>query len=193
MRGMFRAAVLALGLTLAVPAAGGMMDRGDGVHTESWFVNQSFMELKDELATAREAGKGFVLIWEQPGCSACQRLHEVNFQDKKLIDYIGGKFNVMVMNMFGEVEVTDFDGEVMPEKDLAFKHRVNFTPTTIFFDETGKEVFRLPGYFKPFYYLAGFVFAVEKGYADESVRGMFPRWMQVKGAKAREVYGSDGS
>ncbi len=182
------AAMLAA-LMLAFGTSARAEPRGDGIHTEVWFNNTSFLDLKEDLAEATQAGKGFVLIWEQPGCSSCQRLHDVNFQDRKLVDYVQANFAVMTMNMFGEVEATDFDGEVLPEKDLAAKHRVQFTPTTIFFDEAGNEVFRLPGYFKPYFYLAGFVFAKEKGYADEAARGMFPRWMQANGDKVRAAYG----
>lgn len=178
----------ALLFTFAVPAKSD--PRGDGIHTEAWFNNASFLDLKDDLAEAAKAGKGFVLIWEQPGCATCQQLHDVNFREKRLVDWIKANYAVMTMNMFGEVEVTDFDGEKLAEKALAEKHKVHFTPTTIFFDEQGKEVFRLPGYFKPYFYLAGFVFTRDKGYADAEVRGMFPRWLQAKGAKVKDIFGA---
>lgn len=184
-----RLASLLLVAAIAWPASAATIHREDGVHTENWFNNQSFMELKEDARDAAAQEKGFVVIWEQPGCGSCQRLHEVNFQHPKLIDYIGRRFSVMVMNMFGEVPVTDFDGEVMPEKDLAFKHKVSFTPTTIFFDAEGKELFRMPGYFSPYFYLAGFVFVAERGFADEAARGMFPRWLQANGPKVRAAFG----
>lgn len=182
----------AFALIVAAPAAAAPIHREDGIHTESWFNNQSFMVLKDETQDAAAAKKkGLVLIWEQPGCGSCLKLHDVNFQQKPLIDYIGQNFTVMTMNMFGEVIVTDFDGETLPEKDLAFKHKVSFTPTTIFFDETGKEVFRMPGYFSPYFYLAGYVFVAEGGPADAASRGMFPRWLQANQAKAKAAYGRE--
>lgn len=184
-----RLASLLLVAAIAWPASAATIHREDGVHTEDWFNNQSFMELKEDARDAAAQEKGFVVIWEQPGCGSCQRLHEVNFQHPRLIDYIGRRFSVMVMNMFGEVPVTDFDGEVMPEKDLAFKHKVSFTPTTIFFDADGNELFRMPGYFNPYFYLAGFVFVAERGFADEATRGMFPRWLQANGPKVRAAFG----
>jgi len=190
---LLRAALFGAALTLALPAAAGTIHREDGIHTEAWFQNQSFMDLKEEAGEAAKAGKGFVLVWEQPGCGSCQKLHEVNFQDPKLIDYIGRGFTVMSMNMYGEVEVTDFDGEKLAEKELAFKHKVQFTPTTIFFDAKGQELFRMPGYLSPFFYLAGFVYVAEKGYADPEFRGMFPRWSKTKGERVREIYGAGPS
>lgn len=43
------------------------------------------------------------------------------------------------MNLFGDVEVTDFDGEAMPEKDMAMKWGVMFTPTMMFLPEEVPE------------------------------------------------------
>jgi thioredoxin-related protein len=43
------------------------------------------------------------------------------------------------MNMFGDVEVTDFDGEILSEKDMARKWGVMFTPTLIFLPEEVPE------------------------------------------------------
>ncbi len=184
-------AALLVMLTAAVMASPARADlRPDGIHTEPWFLNQSFMLLKEDLDEAVADGKkGLVLIWEQEGCGSCERTHEVNFAKKSLVDYISKNFAVMSMNMYGEVMVTDFDGEKMPEKNLAQKMRVNFSPTTVFFNEKGEEVFRIPGYFKPFYYLAGFVYVAEKGYDDPDHRGMFPRWLKAHREQVQAIYG----
>jgi hypothetical protein len=39
------------------------------------------------------------------------------------------------MNLFGDVEVTDFDGTTLSEKDMAVRWGVMFTPTLIFLPE----------------------------------------------------------
>ncbi|MFA7431013.1 MAG: thioredoxin family protein [Rhodospirillaceae bacterium] len=183
------AAVMAVALLVAPTAQA--MDKGDGIHTESWFKNDSFLVLAEDVAEAAAKGKLLAVIWEQQGCGSCQRLHDVNLKDEAVKGYLQKHFDVMTMNMYGEVEVTDFDGEKLPEKDLAFKQQVNFTPTTIFFDETGKEVFRLPGYFSPYFWMAGFVYVTEKGYADPEHRGMFPRWTKANRDLLVKTYGSE--
>lgn len=189
--GTMRVAVVAALMVAALPAGAKTIDRGDGIHSEDWFKNDSFLELSDDVAQAAQAGKGMVLIWEQPGCGSCQRLHDVNLQDPAVRAYLETHFDVMTMNMYGEQEVTAIDGTKMPEKDAAAESMINFTPTTVFLDETGKEVFRLPGYFQPFYWLAGFVYVHEKGYDDPEHRGMFPRWLKANRAKVVKAYGSD--
>jgi|GEM_PF-845589 len=173
------------------PAVAATLDKGDGIHTESWFKNDSFLVLAEDVAEAAAKGKLLAVIWEQQGCGSCQKLHDVNLQDEAVKAYLQKNFEVMSMNMYGEVEVTDFDGEKLPEKDLAFKQQINFTPTTVFFDETGKEVFRLPGYFSPYFWMAGFVYVAEKGYADPEHRGMFPRWTKANRDRLIKAYGSE--
>lgn len=190
MRSKLALATLALSVTLAAAALAGATMREDGVHIEPWFKNpNSFLILAEDAQEAKAAGKGLVVIWEQKGCDTCQRLHEVNFADAKLAGYIKDRFDVLVMNLYGEVEVTDFDGAKLAEKELAAKHRVNFTPTTIFFDAKGAEQFRLPGYMAPFTYLSGYVFVAEKGTDNPEFKGMLPRWLKANGEKVRSILG----
>ena len=44
-------------------------------------------------------------------------------------------FFVIRINIFGDIEVTDFDGETLPEKEIVKKWGVMFTPTVMFFPE----------------------------------------------------------
>ena len=111
----------------------------DGLYVQDWFVT-SFLDLRDDLADATKAGKRLVVIWEQKGCTYCRDLHTVNFADDTISDWIKPRYAVVQLNLWGSREVTDFDGEVLTEKDLARKYRVNFTPTLSFFPETVAEM-----------------------------------------------------
>lgn len=180
----------AAALTLAImPAQAETLDKGDGIHTEDWFNNQSFGNLGDEVAAAAADGKLLAVVWEQQGCGSCQRLHEVNFQDPAVRRYLEDNFMLMTMNMYGETDVSAPGGETMPEKDLAADLAINFTPTTIFYDATGKEVFRMPGYSPPFFYMAAFAYVTEEGYKDPEHRGMFARWVKANRKKLEDIYG----
>lgn len=146
----------------------------DGLYHQDWFIN-SFLDLKEDMAEATKAGKRFAIIWEQKGCPYCRDVHTVNFADDKLREWIKGRYHILQLNLWGDREVTDFDGQVLPEKELARKYRVNFTPTIQFFPETaaetqGKkgeavEVARMPGYFRNFHFLAMFEYVWDKRYA----------------------------
>lgn len=178
----FTAALLAFGALSISPAgsarAAGALDmRTDGIHTESWMKSMTFLDLAEDLAEATAQGKGLVVLFEQPGCGSCKRLHEVNFQEPALVEYLTQNFVFIQINMYGAQPVTDFDGEVLSEADYAEKKLVNFSPTTLFIGADGAEVFRLPGYFKPYFYQSGFEYVVDEG-PQKGV--IFPRWLKAK-------------
>lgn len=172
-----RKLLLALLLVFALPAAAQPYQPkvgDDGLYHQDWFVN-SFLDLREDLADAAKAGKRLAIIWEQKGCPYCRDVHTVNFAEDKVREWIKGHFAIVQLNLWGDREVTDFDGQVLPEKELARKYRVMFTPTIQFFPESvaetkGKrgdeaEVARMPGYFRNFHFLAMFEYVWDKRYA----------------------------
>ena len=55
-------------------------------------------------------------------------------------------FLIFSVDIEGDVEITDFQGETMPMKDFSFKqYRVRATPVFAFFDLNGKLVTRYTG------------------------------------------------
>lgn len=163
----------------------------DGLHRQPWFQN-TFLDLGEDLVEATDQGKRLVIIWEQRGCPYCKATHEVNLRIPRIADYVKDNFYVLQLNLWGDREVTDFDGEVLPEKALARKYRVLFTPTFQFFPDdiekaAGKrgdeaEVLRIPGYFKPFHFYFLFRYVNQKGYEAEP---SFQRWLDGQGDRLR--------
>ena len=152
----------------------------------------SFLDLRDDIRESAAEGKQLVLIWEQRGCPYCREMHRVNLRIPAIVDYIKANFNVVQLNLWGDREVVDVDGEVTTEKKLARKYRVQFTPTLQFFPkglpEGNKkpgheaEVWRLMGYWKPFHFHYSFVYVHELGYQSEP---NFQRWLQLKADQLR--------
>lgn len=165
----------------------------DGLHKQPWFQD-TFLDLADDLEEASGQGRQLVIIWEQKGCPYCRATHEINFRIPRIVDYVKENFFVLQMNLWGDREVTDFDGEAISEKELARKYRILFTPTFQFFPDSldearGKpgddiEVLRIPGYFKPFHFYFLFRYAHEKGYESEL---SFQRWLDGYGDKLRAM------
>ena len=164
----------------------------DGLHQQPWFHN-SFMNLKEDLDEVTVDGKRLVLFWEQKGCPYCKRTHDVNLRIPKIVNQIKENFAVVQMNLWGDREVTDFDGEVTTEKKLAQKYAVRFTPTLQFFskslkDHKGKsgkeaELVRVPGYFKPFHFFMLFKYVGTKAYDKEP---NFQRFLIAEGNALRD-------
>ncbi len=127
----------ALALLMALPAAAAELG-DDGLHKQPW-MRDTFKDLREDLAEAKAEGKRLVLFFEQRGCIYCKQMHEEVFSDPGISDYIGENYFVVQLNLHGDIEVTDFDGETLPEKDMAGKWRVLFTPSIVFLPEEVPE------------------------------------------------------
>ena len=164
----------------------------DGVYTQPWFFD-SFLNLKEDLAESQTDKKQLAILWEQRGCPYCKETHLVNLRIPSVVDYIKKNFNVIQLNLWGDREVTDFDGEITTEKKLARKYRIQFTPTIQFFSQNSSaslntntkdfEVWRVTGYWKPFHFLNTFVYVNEKGYIQQP---NFQRWLQAHAEELRK-------
>ena len=82
-----------------------------------------FLTLRTRCSPVRASGileppgKRLVIFWEQRGCPYCKRAHEVNFRIPTMVEYIEKNFMVLQLNLWGDREVTDFDGEKLSEKN----------------------------------------------------------------------------
>jgi len=193
---LFFAVLVALPITNAKSAGQDLLPMPqtgeDGLHVQPWF-HESFLDLAEDLQEAKAQRKRLVVMWEQRGCPYCKRNHEVNLRIPAVANYIKNNFVVVQLNLWGDREVTDFDGEVLTEKKLANKYAVLFTPTLQFFPESLEEVagrpggeaevVRIPGYFKPFHFFFLFHYAFDKGYEEQP---NFQRWLSAIGAELDE-------
>jgi len=156
----------------------------EGLYIQPWFMD-SFLDLREDITETAGEGKQLAIIWEQRGCPYCREMHNVNLRVPAVVDYIRENFNVIQLNLWGDREVTDLDGQVTTEKQLARKYRVQFTPTIQFLPATitdadtkpghDAEVWRLLGYWKPFHFKNSFVYVRTKGYEKQP---NFQRWLQ---------------
>ncbi|MBQ4824952.1 thioredoxin family protein [Leisingera sp. HS039] len=158
-------------MTLATPLAAA--DLGDdGLHKTAW-MRDTFKDLREDLEEANGEGKRLALIFEQRGCIYCTKMHEEVFPRPEISQYIEENFFVVQLNLYGDVEVTDFDGEALAEKDMARKWGVLFTPTILFLPEevgenvtaTEAAVAMMPGAFGGGTTLDMFTWVNEKRYA----------------------------
>jgi thioredoxin-related protein len=127
------AAALLMGLSLSGPARAAELGE-DGLHKTEW-MRDTFKDLREDLAEANAEGKRLVLFFEQRGCIYCTKMHEEVFPRPEIGGYIAENYFVVQLNLHGDIEVTDFDGEVLSEKRMARKWNVLFTPTILFLPE----------------------------------------------------------
>ncbi len=128
----------------------------DGLHKTDW-MRDTFKDLREDLADANAEGKRLMVIIEQRGCIYCTKMHEEVFPRPEIADFIRDKFFVVQLNLHGDLEVVDFDGESLSEKQAARKWGLLFTPSILFLPEEVAEdqtaaqaaVAMMPGAFGP--------------------------------------------
>ena len=112
---------------------------GDGgLHKQSW-MRDTFKDLREDLDEANSEGKRLVLMFEQRGCIYCSKMHKDVYSRENVSNYIDENFFVVQLNLHGDLEVTDFDGETLSEKAMARKWGILFTPTVLYLPQEVEE------------------------------------------------------
>ena len=127
---MFRTTLAALALLTTSVHAAEIGD--DGLHEAPW-IEETFKDLREDLEEAEAQDKTLMVIIEQRGCIYCTKMYEEVFPDPEITAALMDDFYVVQLNMFGDIDVTDFDGETMSEKDIVQRWNANFTPMIMFF------------------------------------------------------------
>jgi thioredoxin-related protein len=161
------------------PARAAAILTEDGIYRQPWFLD-SFLELPDDLDAAADKGKRLVAMWELKGCPYCRDTHLINFARPDIESYVKERFDVLQLNIRGDREVTDFDGQKLSEKETAAKYALRGTPSFQFFPERSaglgvkapreREVLRMQGYLKPDDFKRMFMFVAERAYERGSFR-----------------------
>ncbi|KJS41931.1 MULTISPECIES: thioredoxin family protein [unclassified Roseovarius] len=168
---MTRVLTLLAAALFALPIAAA--DLGDdGLHKTDW-MRDTFKDLREDLADANAEGKRLMVMVEQRGCIYCTKMHEEVFPRPEIADFIRENYFVVQLNLHGDLEVVDFDGESLTEKQAARKWGLLFTPSILFLPEEVAEdqtaaqaaVAMMPGAFGPGTTLDLLTWVHEKRYA----------------------------
>lgn len=171
---MTRIIAIAIALLTALPAIA--VEVGDdGLHKPDW-LRITFKDLQEDFSDAEAEGKRLMLIVEQRGCIYCRDMHERTFTDPRIKALLENDYFPVQLNLHGDTEVIDTDGETLSEKEAARKWGVLFTPTMIFLPvelDTGasavaQAVSVMPGAFGPGTTLDMLTWVKEERYLDQS-------------------------
>lgn len=145
-----------------------------------WFKN-SFLDLKEDIAEASKNGKRLMVYFHQNGCPYCAELVNNNFSQKEIVDFTRKNFDSIDINMWGDREVTGLDGKAMSEKNFAASQKVWFTPTIVFYDESGNIALRINGYYPPDRFLAALKYVAGKNEKKMGFREFYAAKTAPKG------------
>ena len=116
---MKRRIALAAACLMAAPALAAELG-DDGLHKTAWY-HETFKELPVDFEDAAAEGKRLLLIVEQRGCLYCTEMHEKTFPDPRIDAMLHEDYYAIQINLHGDIEITDTDGEVLSEKEATRK------------------------------------------------------------------------
>jgi len=131
------------------------------------------------------AGQPLAVIFEQPKCHACEVLHSEPLQDAVVRERLAG-FDVVQLDVRDdETPVLTPDGRRSTPRRWATDLELFYTPTLIFFDAQGHEVFRIDSVVQ-FFRLAGVLrYVAEKAYQENP---NFQHWKFAQNKSEREAF-----
>ncbi len=139
-----------------------------------WFV-ETFLDFREDIADAAKDGRRLMVYFGQDGCPYCRQLMVTNFSQRRIVDKMHKHFAAIALNIWGDREVTWLDGRKMTEKALSRALDVQFTPTLLFFDEQGRVVARLNGYYAPHRFEAVLDYVAAKRDGQETLAAYLAR------------------
>lgn len=134
-----------------------------------WFKH-SLLDLPEDLHNAIDAGKrGLIVYFGQQRCPYCRKLMQVNFTDPDIVQFTRSHFDVVPIDVWSHEEVTLPDGRNMSAHDYAVAMHTDYTPSLVFYNQDGKAVLRLRGYYPPYQFRAALEYVAGGHYQRESL------------------------
>lgn len=121
-----------------------------------------------------------LLIFESRDCLACDELHAALAHPESSAALAA--LEPVRVDAFGTRSIRHAFGDAATESALARRLGVSFTPTLVFFDADGREVFRAEGYLRRFHLAATLDYVVQGAYRTEP---SFQRFLQARADRAR--------
>ena len=134
---------------------------------------------------ARETGKPLLVLVEQADCRACDELH-VEGLSRPEAKALLARFRVVRLYFLGRRDIVTPAGKRMRENEWARALNIVYTPSLVFFDRAGAEVFRADGYLRPFHLASSLDYVASGAYRDEP---SFQRFVKSR-AEARRGKGT---
>jgi len=137
------------------------------------FFERGTPDLRRALSSS---GKPVVVLFERTSCRDCAEMHRDGFTRAEVRSLISA-FKVLQVNALGSGRVVTGEGRSATERDWARALQIVNTPTLVFFDAAGAEVFRVEGYVRPFHLASALEYVASGAYREEP---SFQRFVQKR-------------
>ena len=139
-----------------------------------------FMKPPIDLRRGKGA-KPLAVVFETPYCAGCDEMHREGFKRAEVKAQLG-KFDVARLSLLENTEIVDPEGKRMTSVEFTKRLNVVYTPSIVFFDPAGREVFRIEAYLRPFHLAGSFDYVASGTYLKQP---SFQRFLQAKAERMR--------
>ena len=146
-------------------------------------MNPDYIQAPFDL-TKRHKEKPLLVLFEQKQCSGCDELHQDILQRKESQQLIAG-FDVALFDIWSDTPLTTPAGKATTADQWAKALKIQYTPTLVLFDSSGREVFRTDAYLRAFHTQSALEYVQSGAYLKED---NFQRYLQRR-ADALEAKG----
>lgn len=130
----------------------------------------------------QSTGKPLLVLFERTHCASCDELHRDGLRRKEVAALLQ-KFDVARFEPRDGSEVVTPDGRRLSVAVWSGELAIHYAPTLVFFDASGKEIFRVDAYVRAFH-LAGALDYVASG--EYKKEPSFQRYLQARSETQRK-------
>lgn len=155
----------------------------DKTSSDGGLISEDFFIDTSDLSSLLGQGKPLAVFFEAADCEECRVFHQRVLTDPPTRQLVQRMHNVQLDVMSGRKLVT-VDGRSLSARDYARDLNIGYTPSVVFFDEQGQEVFRIEGFIKTFHTQSSLAYVLEKAYLEQP---SFQRYIAARGEQLREM------
>jgi thioredoxin-related protein len=155
--------------------------KSDAKEAASAALHEEPFFLKPPYDLRRRGGKPLAVLFETRFCAACDELHREGFK-RQDVQALIARFDVARLTLSERAAIVTPGGKRMPAEDWARALGIAYTPSIVFFDAGGREVFRIEAYLRPFHLAASLDYVASEAYLREP---SFQRFIQSRARSMR--------
>ena len=114
---------------------------------------------------AAAGSKPLAVIFEQRQCHACDQLHSEPLNNQITKEWLKG-FELRQLDAWSDTPLITPDGQHLSAREWADRLHIDYLPTTVFFDETGKEILRIDSVVKLYRMRSTLAYILTNGYRN---------------------------
>jgi thioredoxin-related protein len=133
------------------------------------------------LDLSKRDGRPLLVLFEQKVCAGCDEMHGEGFPRPEVAELLR-RFRVARVDIASNEALKTPQGRPATMRTWARTLNIAYTPSFVFFDAAGREVFRVEGYLRPFHLASSLDYVASGAYRKQPE---FQRFIEARAAARR--------